>query len=106
MYSTWEELLTGVPQGSVLGLFSSIFIFYFIVYTDVWKFADDTGPHFSDNNINDVLTDVEFDRSIFLEWFCDNFMTLSADKYHLLFSRHKHEHVFAWLFGKKMQLNY
>ena len=43
------------------------------------------------------MTDVEHDSSILLEWFRDNFMTLNADKCHLLFSGHKHEHMFASL---------
>ena len=58
---------------------------------------DDTAPHFSNYNVNEVLTDAEFDSSILLEWFRDNFMALTADKYHLLFSGHKHEHMFASL---------
>ena len=44
-----------------------------------------------------MLTDVEHDSTILLEWFRDNFMTLNADKCHLLFSGHRHEQMFASL---------
>ena len=44
-----------------------------------------------------MLADVEHDTSILLERFRDIFMTLNADKCHLLFSGHKHEHMFASL---------
>ena len=62
--------------------------------------ADDTTPHSCGCNVNEVLTDVEHDSSILLEWFRDNFMTLNADKCHLLLSGHKREHMFASLFGE------
>ena len=46
MYSTQEELLTGLPQGSVLVHFSLTYvvndIFYFFEYTKVCNFEDDT----------------------------------------------------------------
>ena len=93
-----EELLTGVPQGSVLGpLFTLMTYSIFVEYTNVCNFADDAAPNSSGYNVNEALTYVEHDSLILLEWFHDNLMTLNADKFHLLCSGHKHEHMFASL---------
>ena len=101
MYNSWEELLTGVPQGSVLGpLLVNIYlndILYLVEYINVCNFADDAAPNSSSYNVNEALTYVEHDSLILLEWFHDNLMTLNADKFHLLCSGHKHEHMFASL---------
>ena len=61
-FSTWQELLTVVPQGSVLGplLFKICLKDLFIVleYTDIYNFADDTTPHFSSPDINQTLANI------------------------------------------------
>ena len=67
-FSSWEELLTGVPQGSALGpLLFNIYLndlFYTVEDTDICNFADDTIPHASGFNLKDVMTDIEHDCSI------------------------------------------
>ena len=41
------------------------------------------------------MTDVEHDCSILVEWFRDNYLTLNADKCHLLVTGYKYEAMFA-----------
>ena len=45
--------------------------------------------------MKEALTNVEHDCAILVEWFVDNFMTLNADKCHLLVSGFKYEAMFA-----------
>ena len=46
-------------------------------------------------NLNQIMTDVEHDCSILVEWFPDNHLTLNADKFHLIVSNYKYELMFA-----------
>ena len=89
-FSTWEELLTDLPQGSVLGpLLFNIYLnnlSYIIGYTDICNFADDTTPHSSSTNVNKAITNVIHDCTLLVDWFRDNHMTQNASKCHLLVS--------------------
>ena len=90
-FSAWEELLTWVPQGSVLGPL----LFYAVEDTDICNFADDTNPNASGFNLKDIMTDIEHNCSILVEWFWDNYLTLDTDKCHLIVSGYNYEAIYA-----------
>ena len=58
---------------------------------------DDNTPYASGYNSEEVLIDVEHDCTILVEWFRDNFLTLNADKCHLILSGHIEEAIHAWV---------
>lgn len=70
-------------------------MFFVAENTEICNFADDTTPNSSEENLKEALTNVEHDCAILVEWFVDNFMTLNADKCHLLVSGFKYEVMFA-----------
>ena len=95
-FSTWKELLTGVPQGSILGpLLFNIYIndlFFILEETDVCNYADDTGLYMCDMDLGSIIRSLEHDTYLAIEWFENNYMKLNKDKCHLV-SGHKFEHL-------------
>ena len=98
-FSSWSELIQGVPQGSVLGLLLfNIYLndlFFALKDVEVCNFADDTTPFVCDLDLNTALNKLEENSAIALTWFEINYMKLNSDKCHLLVSGHHYQEMFV-----------
>ena len=87
-YSSWKEIINGVPQGSVLGpLFFNLFIndlFFFVNNSDVHNYADDNTLSVADINIDTIITKLESDISNLDIWFINNGLILNEKKCQLM----------------------
>ena len=92
-YNSWEEILFGAPQGSILRpLLFNIFLcdmFFELSQTDFASYPDDNTPYAEANNIDEVITILENDSIQLFKWFSDNQMKASKDKCHLVISNNE-----------------
>ena len=87
-FSTWEEIIAGTLQGSLLGpLLFNIFIndiFYFEDKSYLSNYADDNVLYAFGSNMTEVKDKLSQDLPKLSEWFTKNFMILNPDKcYHM-----------------------
>ena len=94
-YSSWSELISGVPQSSVVGpVLFNIYIndlFFLIENTKVCNYADDTTIHSCEMSLNILIKRLEDDATIVIDWFRYNYMKFNPNKCHILISGYKHD---------------
>ena len=83
-FSGWEELLTGVPQGSVLGpLLFLIYVNDFHRSSPILNFhlfADDSNLFYADKSLVNLESTMNIQLSLIQDWLCSNKLSLNIDK--------------------------
>ena len=89
-YSSWEVILFGVPQGSILGpLLFNIFLcdlFLIVKETSFASYADDNTPYVRAENLDKIIKSLEKVSIKLFQWFSDDQMKANHDICHLLVS--------------------
>ena len=87
--SDWLEILSGVPQGSILGpILFNIFIndlFLFLEETCVCNFADDNSIYACDIRLERVISRLSNDTKSVMSWFKINSLVANPDKFQTIF---------------------
>ena len=87
-FSSWLDIVVGVPQGSILGpLLFNIFLcdmFLFSNDIDFESYADDNTPYCIGKTPEEVISQLEKSSKSIFEWFDNHGLKGNPDKSHLL----------------------
>ena len=84
IFSTWNDLINGLPQGSVLGdlLFNINLndLSFFLQEINICNFADDTTSFICDETLESVLDKLERNSELEIFLFGNNYIKLNTDQ--------------------------
>ena len=79
IYSTFQILLSGVPQGFNLGPND---LFIWIEISSLHNFADDNTLSAFANSVTELINILEKESEIAINWFKENGMSVNPEKFH------------------------
>ena len=96
-YSSWIELLLGVPQGSGTTIFNIYLnvLFFITLGVDICNCADDNTLYTCDISLSDLIDKLESAAELVIHWFIYNYMKLNESKCQLLVCGNKEEVIIA-----------
>ena len=87
-YSNFENVITGVLQGSMLGplLFKLSIndLFFFILIESVHNFADDSTLSTFAENVSKLINTLQGESEVITDWFKKNQMIVNPDKFQVI----------------------